>query len=80
MEATRRAQERSQIPVLILTACNNDKTGKQMKDLAPECYPVKPSSREEVPDTISFILQSYTRRISKKSGRIVRDSDGLTGP
>jgi DNA-binding NarL/FixJ family response regulator len=80
LEATRRIQEHYQIPVLILTACNNEKTGKQVKDLAPDGFLVKPSTSDEVLSAISLILQSNTRKNLEKAGQgSFRDLKGLTG-
>jgi len=55
------------IPVIILTAHCDDKTGKMIKDLVPEGYFVKPSAPADILGTISLVLPYIQRRILQKS-------------
>ena len=78
--ATGRIRERYQIPVIILTAHCDDKTGKMIKDLVPEGYLVKPSTPEDILGTVSLVLQSYEKRDFAKVLIVAYgDSNGLAG-
>jgi CheY-like chemotaxis protein len=78
--ATNRIRERYQIPVIILTAHCDDKTGKMIKDLVPEGYLVKPSIPEDILGTISLVLQSYAQKdVAKVLIVPYVDSNGLAG-
>ena len=68
IEAAHRIRERFPIPVIILTACEHGKIGIRLKELAPEGYLVKPSTREELLAAISLVLQSQERKNSAKTG------------
>jgi CheY-like chemotaxis protein len=78
--ATNRIRERYQIPVIILTAHCDDKTGKMIKDLVPEGYLVKPSTPADILGTISLVLQSYAKKdVAKVLIVPYVDSPGLAG-
>jgi CheY-like chemotaxis protein len=78
--ATNRIRERYQIPVIILTANSDDKTGKMIQDLVPEGYLVKPSTPEDILDTISQVLQSYAEKDFKEVVIVpYENSPGLAG-
>lgn len=68
IEAARRIRNRFQVPVIILTACEDGKMGIRLKELAPEGYLVKPSPREDLLAAISLVLQSQERKNSVKAG------------
>jgi DNA-directed RNA polymerase len=46
----------------LLPACDDNGTGKRLKDLVPESYLVKPFTRKELLAAISLVLQSYARK------------------
>jgi len=62
IEAARRIRERHRIPVIILTAREDDRTVKRIRELRPEGYLVKPSGREELLAAISLVLGSRDRQ------------------
>ena len=62
IDAARKIREQYSVPVIILTACTDGITGMRLKELAPEGYLVKPSTREELLGAISLVLQSESRK------------------
>ena len=79
IEAARRIRDRFPIPVIILTACDNGRTGERLKELAPEGYLVKPSTREELLAAISLVVESHQRRNFTENGEeSLRDMQGRT--
>ena len=64
IEAARRIREQFMVPVIILTAREDDRTVKRIRELAPEGYLVKPASREELLAAISLVFESLARRRS----------------
>ena len=78
--ATSRIRERYRIPVIILTAHYDDKTGKMIQDLVPEGYLVKPSTPEDILGTISLVLRSFAEKdFAKVLIMPYVDSNGLAG-
>jgi CheY-like chemotaxis protein len=78
--ATNRIRERYQIPVIILTANSDDKTGKMIQDLVPEGYLVKPSTPADILGTVSQVLQSYAEKDFAKVMIVpYENSHGLPG-
>jgi CheY-like chemotaxis protein len=67
IEAARRIRGRHPVPVIILTACNDDRTSEKLKDLTPEGYLVKLFSREELLPVISLVLGSHARNNGLKT-------------
>jgi DNA-binding response OmpR family regulator len=68
IDAARRIREENPIPVIILTACDDNMTGRRMKDLAPDGYLVKPSTPESLLAAISLVLGARARTCSGKTG------------
>ncbi|HUH78339.1 MAG TPA: response regulator [Methanoregula sp.] len=80
IEAARRIREHHWVPVIILTARDDDRTVRRIRELAPQGYLVKPASRGELLACISLILGSCGRQGSGKAGAgAYGDSRGQTG-
>jgi DNA-binding response OmpR family regulator len=62
IDAARRIRDRFPIPVIIITACDDNRTGVRLKDLAPESYLVKPFTSTELLAALSLVLQSNSRK------------------
>jgi len=63
IEATRVIRGRYPVPVIMLTACNDDKTRAMLEELAPEGHLVKPFTREDLLDAISLVFDRTRAKI-----------------
>jgi len=57
IEANYRIRTRYRIPVVLLTACDEGLIGRRIRELAPDGYLVKPSTREALLGAISRVLR-----------------------
>ena len=69
IEAARRIRELNPVPVIIMTACEDGRTGARLKELAPEGYLVKPATHKDILAAVKLVLGSRARQGSGKIGK-----------
>ena len=62
IEATRRIREHYPVPVIILTAADDNQTVKRIREVTPRGYLIKPATRQELLTMISLVLESCPRQ------------------
>ena len=69
IEAARRIRGLNPVPVIIMTACEDGRTGARLKELAPEGYFVKPATHKDILAAVKLVLGSVDRKGSGKTGK-----------